>query len=186
MEPLKHRTINSSARSLSDLVHAIATGDLDLSPPYQRGDVWTASQRVNLIKSILLGVPIAAVVISNRGDNGWWQGAKPEVDDPYYACIDGKQRLTSVRMFMSDEVVVPAWWFDGRWLDPSYGATHVTYSSLTEAGRRFFRNQAILPVAEAKLRDLVEEAEVYDLINSAGTAHTDGDLVAARQMKDAR
>ena len=184
MEPLKHRTINSSARSLADLVHAMDTGDLDLDPPYQRGDVWTVQQRVNLIKSILLGVPIAAVVISNRGDNGWWTG-KVNANDPYYACIDGKQRLTSVSWFMKSDFLVPAWWFDGRWLEPT-GYEHVAYKELTQAGQRFFRNQAILPVAEAKLRDMAEEAEVYDLINSAGTAHTDGDLVAARQMKDAR
>lgn len=181
MEPLKHRTINSSARSLSELVHDVESGDLDLDAPYQRGHVWTYEQRVNLIKSLLLGVPVAAIVISNRGANTWWK-TEVKVTDPFYACIDGKQRITTALMFMRSKLAVPAWWFDETWLTPTPFTT-VYYGELTLLGQRFFRNQAILPVAEAKLRDIAEEAEVYDLINSAGTAHSDADLAAARALK---
>jgi hypothetical protein len=184
-EPLKHRSISSSGRSLSDLVHWVGTGDIDLSPSYQRGDVWTEAQRVNLIKSILMGIPIAALVINKRGDNAAWESTSGPVEagDPYYACIDGKQRLTTGLMWMRSEFAVPRHWFDDGWVDSDAPGAAVYFDDLSPAGRRFFRNVAILPVAEAKLRDVAEEAEVYDLINSAGTAHTDADLATARALK---
>lgn len=188
MEPLKHRSISSSGRSLPDLVHWVSVGDVDLNPPYQRGDVWTPQQRVNLMKSILMGIPIAALVINKRGDNAAWEKASGPVQasEPYYACIDGKQRLTTALMWLRSELAIPRWWLEDRCLDPDQRADEVYYEDLTPQGQRYFKNVAILPVAEAKLRDIAEEAEVYDLINSAGTAHSEGDLIIARQMKDAR
>lgn len=182
MPPLKHRSISSSARSLADLVHSIESDDLTLNAPYQRGDVWTVDQRINLIKSILMGIPIAAVVLNRRGDNAAWERDSGPVKfgQPYFACIDGKQRLTTVWMWMSSEFLVPAEWFAPEELvveDP-----WVAFDGLSVVRQRFFRNQAILPVAEATLGSVAEEAEVYDLINSAGTAHTDVDLERARRV----
>lgn len=181
MPPLKHRSIGSSARSLADLVHSVESGDLALHTPYQRGDVWADDQRRNLIKSLLLGIPIAALVINRRGDNHAWEQHNGPVDygQPYYACIDGKQRLTTVQMWMNDRLAVPAEWFwEGCKPD-----SMVRYGALDVVRQRFFRNQAILPVAEATLGSVAEEAEVYDLINSAGTAHTQADLDRARALR---
>jgi hypothetical protein len=178
--PLKHHSISSSARSLSDLVHSVDSGDLDLSPPYQRGDVWTDAQRANLIKSILIGIPIAAIVLNRRGDNRAWEQrtGRLKMSEPYFACIDGKQRLTTVGLWLNDGLWVPGEWFDGV-----YGAAVVTYQMLPVVTQRFFLNRAVIPVAEATLGSVEEEAEVYDLINSAGTAHTRADLDRARALR---
>lgn len=179
--PLTHKRIASSGRSLSDLIHSIDDGDLTLDPPYQRGDVWTEQQRVNLIKSIMLGIPIAAVVLNKRGDNHWWD--QPiTMNDPWFACIDGKQRLTTVHLWMNNQFAVPVHWFEKDAVEAS--ASTVYYSQLSVIMQRFFRNIAVLPVAEAKLRNVAEEAEVYDLINSAGTAHSMADLDRARAVKE--
>lgn len=181
MPPLKHRSISSSARSLADLVHSVESGDLTLDTPYQRGDVWTDDQRRNLIKSLLLGIPIAALVINRRGDNRAWEETTGPVEsgEPYYACIDGKQRLTTVHMWMTDRLAVPAEWF----LEARTPGRTVHFGELNIVRQRFFRNQAILPVAEATLGSIAEEAEVYDLINSAGTVHTQADLDRARALR---
>lgn len=37
-----------------------------LSPPYQRGLVWGHKRKVNLIRSLLLGVPIPSIVVNDR------------------------------------------------------------------------------------------------------------------------
>jgi hypothetical protein len=184
-KPLRHKRISSSGRSIADLVHSIEDGDLILDPPYQRGDVWTEQQRVNLIKSIMLGIPIAAIVLNKRGDNRWWD-QPVTMNDPYFACIDGKQRLTTVRMWMNSEFAVPGHWFEKDAIQDALASSvyctggNVYYSQLSLTAQRFFRKVAILPVSEAMLRNVTEEAEVYDLINSAGTSHTKSDLDRAR------
>ena len=41
-------------------------GRLNLSPSYQRGDVWPTSDAQLLIESILRGIPLPSVIISSR------------------------------------------------------------------------------------------------------------------------
>jgi hypothetical protein len=56
---------------------------LNLSPSYQRGDVWPMSDAQMLIESILRGIPLPSVII-----------LKPVASDAPYEVVDGKQRLT--------------------------------------------------------------------------------------------
>ena len=81
-----------------------SSGGLLLSPPYQRGDVWGMTRRKNLIRSILLGIPIPSIIINDRASAGW---------DDYTTCavIDGKQRMTTILMFLENQFSVPGDWF---------------------------------------------------------------------------
>lgn len=178
-EPLVHRNMNATARSMKDLVHHIDDGGLLLDPPYQRGDVWTVEQRVNLVRSLLLGVPVAAIVLNRRGDNRAWQRNEGDPGQVWYACIDGKQRLTTMAMWWSGGLSIPAGWLEQRMLDDSHCLGWVSCRDLSDTGRRFMDSRFIIPVAEAQLSCLHEEAEVYGLINSAGTAQTAADLERA-------
>lgn len=62
---------------------------LNLSPSYQRGDVWPTSDAQMLIESILRGIPLPSVII-----------LKPEATDAPYEVVDGKQRLTTILRFI--------------------------------------------------------------------------------------
>jgi Protein of unknown function DUF262 len=62
---------------------------LELSPSYQRGDVWPTADSQKLIESILLGIPLPSVIL-----------LKLNVDGPRYEVVDGKQRLTSILRFI--------------------------------------------------------------------------------------
>lgn len=76
---------------------------IDFNPPYQRGTVWTIDQRRALIKSLLMGLPIGAVVVS----------VLPYELTPehyHYRIIDGKQRLETVRLFEADGFTIPVEW----------------------------------------------------------------------------
>lgn len=177
--PLIHRGINPSARNVLDLLRSeLATMDFD--PPYQRGDVWTTEQRVNLVRSMLLGVPVAAIVLNRRVDNEAWAAAEGDPDPAHwFAVIDGKQRLTTFRMWFSGGLAVPGAWFDDEYFDgerPEW----VTYPELSGRGRTLLARAWTVPVAEVRLGSLAEEAEVYGLLNSGGTAHTGADLERAR------
>lgn len=64
-------------------------GQLNLSPSYQRGDVWPTSDSQQLIESILRGIPLPSVII-----------LRPDEPDRPYEVVDGKQRLTSILRFI--------------------------------------------------------------------------------------
>jgi hypothetical protein len=75
--------------SIIDFSDRAQSGGLDLSPSYQRGDVWPTSDAQMLIESILRGIPLPSVII-----------LKPEAPDAAYEVVDGKQRLTSILRFI--------------------------------------------------------------------------------------
>src|SRR5262249_15434099 len=62
---------------------------LNLSPSYQRGDVWPTGDAQKLIESILRGIPLPSVIL-----------LRPERTDAPYEVVDGKQRLTSILRFI--------------------------------------------------------------------------------------
>jgi hypothetical protein len=85
-DPVSARALTWSIIDFSDRAQR---GGLDLSPSYQRGDVWPNSDAQMLIESILRGIPLPSVII-----------LKPEAPDAAYEVVDGKQRLTSILRFI--------------------------------------------------------------------------------------
>ena len=132
-----------------------------LNAPYQRGDVWGRIRRRNLIKSIVLGIPIPSIVINDRASAGW---------DEMVSCavIDGKQRITTILMFLEDQLNVPGEWFG---LDRD----SLVFSELPIAERRRFRR---LPISfcEGQLPSLEAEREVFELINFGGVPQGESDV----------
>ena len=169
--------------AISAVVRTFAEGGIEMNPPYQRGDVWTVEQRRNLIRSLLLGVPIAALVLNRRGSNQAWQDNEGDPGETWYAVVDGKQRLTTMVMWFDSKLFVPADWFAPESLPEGMAlGAEVTYGGLTIRGQRFVGQAFNVPVAEARLGSLSEEAEVYGLINQAGTAQSAADLDRARAI----
>ena len=66
-----------------------AKGKLNLSPSYQRGDVWPTSDAQLLMESILRGIPLPSVII-----------LKPDGQSIQFEVVDGKQRLTAILRFI--------------------------------------------------------------------------------------
>ena len=63
--------------------------DLNLSPSYQRADVWPTGDAQLLIESILRGIPLPSVILLKTNDS----------EGDHFEIIDGKQRLTSILRF---------------------------------------------------------------------------------------
>ena len=155
-------------RPIDVVLHWRKEGYLELNPPYQRGDVWGTKRRVNLIRSILLGVPIPSIIVNNRmhGAEGSRYSDFSNSDDWQYAVIDGKQRLTSILMFLDSRLAIPTEWIDPALIEHKVGAT-VRYSDLTLSGTRHFKNHS-MAFSEGALRTIDEEQEVFDLVNFGG------------------
>jgi hypothetical protein len=152
---------------------------IDLNPPYQRASVWTTEQRVNLIKSLMQGLPVGAVFVNERRFPHPW------------ACVDGKQRIETIVMWLRDEFAVPGEWFEEADLRmpmddampvcdvadcPGYGLAHgtlpaeVRWSDLSDRGQR--RAEGHWSVAQYRTRIPAEmEPELYERINYGGTPH---------------
>lgn len=141
----------------------------DFDAPYQRGAVWTEAQRVALIKSLLMGLPIGSVVLNNRGYSS----------DKLYSVVDGKQRIQAIRAFFKSEFAVPAEWFPEEGvLEPftdADGVEKVYFNGLGKIHQHQFENSSF-PALEAHVNGVAAEAEIFMLINSGGTAQTEAVL----------
>jgi hypothetical protein len=179
-QPLERRSLNATNREAIGLAKLVQESDLLLDTPYQRGDVWTPDQRVALVKSWLLGLPIPAMIINDRMTSSWERGREL---GPAYAMIDGKQRMLTAIAWYNSDFAVPASWFLADQIEASEDTEdgpYVRFSGLTIVGQRRFMRMAQLPVCEARVGTEREEAEIYLLVNGAGTPQADSDLERAR------
>lgn len=188
--PLSHQSMTSSQRSAREYARLANDGELDVSPSYQRGSVWSVEQRVNLVRSFLLGVPIPAIIINDRGTHAWEvrNGSTPmSTGVGIYAAIDGKQRLETTVAWFNGDLPVPASWFPAEEVEqtvPTADGPYVTYKGLTLTGQRLLANRAMLTVVEAQLPSEQAEANMYLLVNGAGVAQTDEDYARVQQIAD--
>ena len=65
----------------------------NLTPSYQRGDVWGNGDRQSLMESILRGVPLPSIILLRTGSSS------------PHEVVDGKQRLTAILRFVGKHPV---------------------------------------------------------------------------------
>jgi hypothetical protein len=73
--------------SIGELVSLYESQEIEIHPEFQRFFRWSDYQKTSLIESILLGIPIPPIFVSQR-DNGEWD------------VIDGLQRLSTIYQFL--------------------------------------------------------------------------------------
>ena len=76
-----------------------ADASLQISPKFQRRPVWLELERSELISTILLCLPFPEVYIQSVLDTNTGQ--------EQYVVVDGQQRITSILMFIDNEVALP-------------------------------------------------------------------------------
>jgi len=87
-DPEKIR-ITTKHFSLREVVDQINDKDIDLSPDFQRDYVWSTQQKIRLIESILLGIPLPAFYFNQEPDGS-------------FQIVDGVQRLSTISSFMNN------------------------------------------------------------------------------------
>jgi len=73
--------------SIGEWISLYEKNEVDIHPEFQRFFRWTESQKTNLIESILLGIPIPPIFVSQRPDGVW-------------DVVDGLQRLSTIYQFV--------------------------------------------------------------------------------------
>lgn len=186
-EPLHHTTMFASARPAREMARLFHDGEGDLNPSYQRGTVWTEDQRINLVKSWLLGVPVPTIVINDR-IHAAWKNSDSE-DGYYYGVIDGKQRIETAIAWFFGDLAVPASWFPADHIDTTTltdDGPYVRYRDLTTPAQRYTANRFMLPAVEARVNSIQDEAALYLLLNGEGTAQTEADMANAARVAGTR
>jgi len=79
----------SYSMSVSELAAMYKANELTLHPEFQRFFRWTQEQKSRFIESLLLGIPIPPVFVSERPDAKW-------------DVIDGLQRISTILELMGD------------------------------------------------------------------------------------
>ncbi|HEY8326927.1 MAG TPA: DUF262 domain-containing protein [Rhodanobacter sp.] len=83
--------------SISEWMSMYEKKELDIHPEFQRFYRWSESQKSSLIESILLGIPLPPIFVSQRSDGVW-------------DVVDGLQRLSTIFQFagiLNDELGLP-------------------------------------------------------------------------------
>jgi hypothetical protein len=143
---------------LGDLAKSL---NVDLSPDFQRGHVWTREQQISFVEFVLSGGKSGRDILWNCPS---WH--KPSNDKDTIVLVDGKQRLQAVREFMADRL-------------PAFGSLHREFGGrLRGTMVRFSWHVNDLPTK----RDVLEW---YLALNSGGTVHTDDELNRVRGMLNA-
>ena len=185
--PIERLRLENTYRGARELVHLMRDGFMTADLPYQRGDVWTTDQRIELVRSWLTGTPIPSIIINDRYTGEWARAnGGAVVDEPGYAVIDGKQRLETARMWFDGELAVPASWFPAQEVlrseDTADGA-YVRYPDLSKAEQTSLAlTVALFPFAAAKVATVREEAEIYGRVNGGGTPQTAEDMDRAARI----
>lgn len=177
--------MQASNRSAREIARIFSSTDGDIAPEYQRGSVWTEDQRIALVRSWLMGVPIPSIVINDRIFGPWPRNVNGPIGDFAYAAIDGKQRIETAIAWFGGELAVPASWIDSADVETTEDTpdgAYVRYTGLTISEQRHQGNSFQLPTVEAKVATLQEEAELYLLLNGAGTVQSEDALANAARV----
>lgn len=83
----KEMVVDSYPMSIGEVMSLYRDGELDVHPEFQRFYRWDEEQKTKLIESILLGIPIPPIFVSQKIDGTW-------------DVIDGQQRLSTVLQFL--------------------------------------------------------------------------------------
>lgn len=143
----------ASELEIETICSRIKTGDFDLQPDFQRGEVWSSQKKRKLIDSILRGWRIPPIhVIEN----------KDFVDE----VLDGQQRLATIRDFMNDNIKI-----DGKLapIDPNIELLDgLLYSYLDQETQRKFRKYSVTIIRLTEYSP-EEPAELFYRLNQPAT-----------------
>lgn len=138
---------------------------LQLEPDFQRGHVWTETQRIKYVEYFLSGGVSGLIIYMNNPF--WTRNGEPKPNDySDMVLVDGFQRLTSLLMFLRDELPV----FGGH------------YFHDFEDRLRMCRANDNLRINVNSLKTKKEVLTWYIQMNEGHTPHSESELNRVKEM----
>jgi hypothetical protein len=167
---------NYSARaevqSVSSIIHELIAKDsyIELNPSYQRDVIWSDSKQSYFIDSVMKGIVPHPIIFS--------------VDDVgKKTCVDGKQRLTSIKKFYNNEIAVE---FDEtRYYysdDSNDDKIDDNFDILTKQQQSIFNNAQLQIIKYTDLTDS-EQIELFKRIQN-GVSASQGEIIPSSFSND--
>lgn len=161
------KVINTDSYSMSigELASIYKESELDLHPEFQRFFRWDIKQKSNLIESILLGIPIPPIFVS-QNESGVWD------------VIDGLQRLSTIFEFMGflvdedNKKIQASTLIKTKFLPSLEGKVWESEDekiSLTSAQRMYIKRSKLDIKIVEKTSDPSAKYELFQRLNSGGT-----------------
>lgn len=95
-ELLKQTKIVKQTWSIQEIYQKISKGKLNLSPDYQRKNIWDTNKKTAFMESLFMGILIPPIyVVEIPGEN--------RLEENTYEVVDGKQRLTTLNDFLTNK-----------------------------------------------------------------------------------
>lgn len=159
--------------SIGEIASLYRDKELDIHPEFQRIFRWNILQKSKLIESILLGIPIPSIFVSQREDGVW-------------DVVDGLQRLSTIFEFMGilrdeNDTILPGSKLvatphlpslEGKKWDNSEGADNELDSNLKLEFKRVKIDVKIVK----KQSDKNVKYELFQRINTLGTRLSDQEV----------
>lgn len=147
-------------------------GPLDLCPDFQRGHVWTESQKTKFIEAALRGALTSRELTVQFNCANWEGGSPPEGGRDLadgFMCLDGLQRITAVNEWIAGKVKpfgLSLEDLQGTSFDPK-------------------RNNFTWVVTVHNFTSRGEMLQHYLDLNSGGTPHSPEEIERVRGLRDA-
>ena len=140
--------LETSDHALSTLSSMVRSDAIDLSPQFQRRDRWDVIKQSQLIESFILNIPVPPLYLA-------------EARRGQYDVIDGKQRLTAITQFLSDE-------FPLRGLERFPEIDGERFSGLPPEIRSTLNFRPLRTVTLLRQSSTAAKYEVFHRLNSGG------------------
>lgn len=171
-EKKKEISTDGYPMSIGELISLYRDGELDIHPEFQRFFRWNAQQKSKLIESILLGIPIPSIFVSQRADGVW-------------DVVDGLQRLSTIFEFVGilkdeDETPIVASRLVRTSYLPSlegkYWENEDLPNSLDTTQRLVFKREKIDVKIVKKESDDTIKFELFQRLNTLGSKLSDQEV----------
>ena len=161
--------------SIGELISLYRDDELDIHPEFQRFYRWSDEQKSRLIESILLGIPIPSIFVSQREDGVW-------------DVIDGLQRLSTILQLVgrlkdeSGKIVTPLKLRKTNYLPSLEGKYWEHEDPTKEIGRD---NQLIIRRAKIDVKIILRESSESSKYELFQRLNTGGSPLSAQELRNA-
>ncbi|OBI49791.1 hypothetical protein A5707_16385 [Mycobacterium kyorinense] len=151
-----------ASENVLSILTEITSGSIDISPKWQRRDIWSEKKKAALIESIFFNLPLPLFYLAD---------AARTIDGeeiPYREVVDGQQRLRAIRDFYNGDLLMPK--------DSAVaGLENKKFKELSPKRQAFF-TQFKLSTATIPLKTEVGKHELFRRLNQNPTTLTAQEL----------
>src|SRR5437868_646438 len=151
-QPKFPKTPTTIQQNVISIFHDLKDGRYNLDIPYQRAVVWGPEQRLLFIDNLFNNVSVNPIMLVTN-------------ENQTFDCLDGKQRLTTIRMFMENQF--PWEWNGTRYyyneLPPNCKKNAIV---LNETDRQMFQKRCLSVVIYADI-DEKQRLDIFERVHAS-------------------